>query len=81
MLKAVRLKMIELGWSRRHVNQQIARICRIFRYGVENEMVRPDTLAALKAVPGLRAGKSKARESQPVKPVVESHVEEPLFFS
>lgn len=57
------------------VNQTINRVRNLFRWGVENELVRPETLQALKAVPGLRYGKSEARETEPVRPVPDAFVD------
>src|ERR1051326_4547346 len=74
-LKAVREKMVALGWARRYVNVQIGRIRRMFRWGVEQEMVKPEILQALEAVAGLKKGKTTARETDRVKPVPEAHVD------
>ncbi len=43
-LKAVRQKFVEAGWMRNSCNSGVNRIRRIFRWGVENEMVGPGTL-------------------------------------
>ena len=67
--KAVRSKMVFAEWSRTDVNEQVRRVVRVWRYGVENERVGPKTVAALLAVPGLRVGKTDARETEPIKPV------------
>ena len=55
-LKAVRQRMIDLKWSRRYVNEQIDRIKRMFRWGVENEFTPTTVAQALTAVAGLRWG-------------------------
>lgn len=61
-LKAVRQKMIESGgtrkrpWCRSFINKSIGRIRRIFRHGVENELVEPSVLQKLEAVSPLLAG-------------------------
>jgi integrase len=68
-LKTVRGEMIRLGWCRGVVNNQIGRIKHLFKWAVENELVPPAVFQALSAVAGLRAGRSDARESEPVKPV------------
>src|SRR5262249_29452015 len=68
-LKAVREKMIEDGMCRNVINSNVNRIRRIFKWGAANELVSPGVLQALQAVDGLRAGRSGARESEPVKPV------------
>lgn len=74
-LKAVRQGMVDSGLCRRTINQRIARVVRVFRFGVENELVSAAVLPALKAVPGLRSGRSGAKESRTVKPVPEEHVD------
>ena len=74
-LKQVRQEMIEHGICRDSINKNIDRIRRIFRWGVENEKVPPDVLAALVAVRGLGKGRSNARETEPVKPVPIERVE------
>lgn len=68
-LKALRAEMIKLGWCRTNINRQIARVRQVFKWGVENELVPPSVHQGLSAVAGLRAGRSDARESEPVKPV------------
>lgn len=74
-LKSVRQKMIETGWCRKVVNSQINRIRRMFKWGVENEMVRATVLHALQAVAPLKRGRCGVRESKGVKPVAEEAVE------
>jgi hypothetical protein len=74
-LKAVRDKMIDAGLCRREVNKRIGRIKRLFAWGVENELIPPSVHHGLQAVKGLRAGRSKARESEPVKPVPDAFVD------
>jgi hypothetical protein len=63
-LKAVRQSMVDAGLARRTVNQRIARIVRLFGHAVENELIPASIHHALKAVSGLRAGRSGAREAQ-----------------
>ncbi|HEX2953090.1 MAG TPA: site-specific integrase [Bacillota bacterium] len=70
-LKAVREKMIEKGWCRKSVNQNIGRIKRMFRWATENELIPPTVFHGLQSVSGLRIGRSEAPESEPVKPVPE----------
>ena len=73
-LKTVRQKMIGKKLSRRVVNFRINRIRRVFKWGVENELVPSGVLHALQAVAPLRAGRSDAREIGPVRPVSEETV-------
>lgn len=65
-LKAVRQKMIDAGWARTHINRQCGRVRAIFRWAVADELIPPAVHQALQAVPGLRQGKTNARESNPV---------------
>ncbi|WP_417385647.1 tyrosine-type recombinase/integrase [Gimesia sp.] len=74
-LQAVRDEMIAHGLVRTSINRNIGRIKRMFRWGVENELVNPLVFQAVQAVAGLRAGRSGARESDPVKPVPSHRVE------
>lgn len=77
-LKAVRQRMIDKGWSRSTVNQAVGRIRRCFKWAVENELVRPDMHHGLMAVSGLRKGRTKAREPEPVQPVDDASVQATL---
>lgn len=74
-LKTVRQRMIEDGLCRREINKRIGRIVRIFKWAVENELLPGSVVHALKAVAGLRRGRSEVRESEPVKPVPAAFVE------
>lgn len=67
-------------WSRSYINEQVNRIRRIFRWGVENELVPASVLQALKAVRPLRAGKTAAPETDRVEAVEWSQVELVLPF-
>jgi integrase len=73
--KAVRQRMVDGGWCRNIVNQQCVRLRRIFRWGVENELLPPAVIQALGAVAPLKRGRCDAAESEPVKPVPLAHVE------
>ena len=79
-LRAVRQAMITARLCRNVINQRIACIKRIFRWGVAEELVAPAVLQALAAVEPLRSGRSGARETPPVAPVPDPHVEAILPF-
>ncbi|TWU08840.1 Tyrosine recombinase XerD [Symmachiella macrocystis] len=79
-LKQVRSEMIELGWVRTSINKQVGRIRRIFKWGIGEELLRPEILTALEAVPGLQAGRTDAVESDAVRPVEESVVNAALPY-
>jgi integrase len=76
--EAVRLRMIEIGWCRTHVNRQLARLRMLFKWAVSKELVPPSVHHGLVAVAPLRAGRCAARESEPVKPVGDQIVDATL---
>ncbi len=77
-LKAVRQKMAEDGYARTTINKSVHRIRRMFRWAVENELVRPSILQALEAVAGLLKGRTEAHETEPVASVPQAVVEATL---
>ncbi len=78
-LKAVRQHMMdEGGLSRGSINRYVGHIRRMFRWAVSNELVPASAVHALEAVDALKRGRTSARESPPVKPVAQSHVESVL---
>jgi integrase len=74
-LKALRQKMVEKGLVRQSVNREVHRIRRVFKWGVENELVPPLVLEGLRAVAPLKKGRTDAPESRKVKPVPDEHVD------
>ncbi|MDB5344352.1 MAG: site-specific tyrosine recombinase [Schlesneria sp.] len=74
-LKAVRSKMIELGWARNTINAGMSRIRRIFKHAIENEMIDATVLARLQAVAPLLAGRTEARDNAPRQPVEQAHID------
>jgi integrase len=74
-LKTVRQQLIDAGMARKTINQAVNRIRHIFKWGVENELIAPNVLHGLQAVAGLRAGRSRARETEPVRPVPDEFVD------
>ena len=74
-LKAIRQSLVDADLARSYINGQVAKVVRIFRWGVANELVPSPVLHALEAVGGLKAGRSKARETDPVKPVPDQYVD------
>lgn len=73
--KTVRQGMIDSGISRNVINARINRIRRVFKWGVENELVPSAVLFALQAVAALKRGRTVARETDPVEPVADKLVE------
>lgn len=74
-LQTLRAAMIKAGWSRPYVNSQIGRVKRCFKWATSQELVPPSVFHGLLAVPGLRRGKTDARETEPVKPVPDAWVD------
>jgi integrase len=74
-LKAVRQRLIDDDLARNTINKAINRIRRMFKWGVENQLVEANVLHGLQAVSGLRRGRSDARETAPVKPVHDAFVD------
>lgn len=69
-LLAVRNAMEESGrFARSYINTLVNCIRGVFRWGVENEIVAPETLTALTSVSPLKRRRSIARETEPVAPV------------
>jgi integrase len=73
-LEAVRERMIAAGWCRTLVNRRINRVKRMFKWAVAKELVPAQVLVGLQALEGLKAGRSQARETEPVEPVDEGVV-------
>lgn len=67
-LKVVRAEMVAAGWKRRTCNQRVHNLRRIFKWGVEQQLVGPEGLAAMRAVDPLKKGRTTAPESKPVEP-------------
>jgi integrase len=79
-LKAVRRAMVEAGHARSHVNAQVGKVKRVFKWAVAEELVPPAVYQALSAVAGLQQGRGGARERGPVLPVPPEHVDKTLPF-
>jgi hypothetical protein len=79
-MKAFRQSLIDAKLSRTSINHVINRLRRIFKWGVENELVPPSVYDALKCVTGLQFGRSKARETEPVKPIADWAVDATLPY-
>lgn len=67
-------KLLHHGMSRKCINKLIARIKRMYRWAVEEELVPVTVHDALCRVSGLKRGKSAARETSRIRPVSEDHV-------
>lgn len=77
-LKQIRQHWIQQGLFRNTVNRNQRRLVRVFKWGVENEMVAAETWQALKAVEGLKKGRTEAPEALPILPVSQATIEATL---
>lgn len=68
-MQAVMAQMVTSGWSRGTINRQAARIKRMFKWAVSQELIPASIHHALSSVAGLRKGRTEARETDPVRPV------------
>lgn len=74
-LVAVQDEMVRRGWRRTQINKHVGRVRLMFRWAVKNEIVPGGMLHALNAVDGLKAGRTDAKESEPVRPVPDAHID------
>ncbi len=77
-MKAVRQQFIRSGLARKSVNERVNRIRFIWKWGVKNELIPATNLHALQAMAGLRFGRTDAKETEPVKPVLDAFVDETI---
>lgn len=74
--KAVREKLVsDDKHCRNTINDYMGVIRRMVKWAVSEELLPPEKLIALQAVPDLQRGRSDARESEPIKPVSLADVE------
>jgi integrase len=74
-LKALQQHLAREGKSRNYINAVCSRVKRMFKWGVSEELIPPSIFHAIATVPGLRKGRSEARETVPRAPVAWEHVE------
>src|SRR5262249_37735140 len=63
------------GWTRGHINSAVGCIKRMIKWAVAEELVPATVYHGLQAVSGLKKGRTPARETQPVRPAPDQHVE------
>ena len=74
-LKEFRQELIEQKkLCRTEINRTVKIVRRMYKWAVGEELVPSSTLHALQAVDGLKRGRTKARETEPVTAVAEGHV-------
>jgi integrase len=64
--------------TRQYINTQMKRVVRVLKWAVGEAMVPPSVREAVKCVAPLKAGRSKAPEAPPVRPVIDSVIEKTL---
>ena len=74
-LKLVVADMIALNWNRRYINKASSIVKRAFRWAESEEFIPKGTTHALETVGGLKEGRSAARETPPIGPVDDNHVD------
>jgi hypothetical protein len=77
-LHAVQEKLIAAGNTRCYINQLCGIIKRMFRWAASQKLLPVTAYQALATVPGLRKGRTGARETLPVPPVADGIVEATL---
>ena len=78
-LSALREKMIDdVDWSRQHINKQTPRLVGMFRWAATQELCSPTVVTALEQLPGLKKGRTRAREAPGVTVVADSIVDATL---
>ncbi|MCD4824646.1 MAG: tyrosine-type recombinase/integrase, partial [Phycisphaerae bacterium] len=73
-LRAVRQRMIDIGWCRKNINRMVDRLKRTFRWATENELLPGNVYQTLRTVGGLKYGRSDAGESEPITPVPQNRI-------
>lgn len=74
LLKSLQSELVKDGLARSTINARINRIRRVFKWGVGEQTVPVSTWQSLTAIHGLEAGRTAARETDPVDPVSELNV-------
>jgi integrase len=74
-LKALRQHYVTHGLARSEVNRRVRLVRSVFRWGVAEGLLPSGVWEALRAVPGLKKGRSEARETAPVRPVADAMIE------
>ena len=77
-LETVREHTIREGHCRNRINKDVARIKGLFKWAASKKLVPSSIYHDLTCLEGLRAGRSKAKETAPVQPVSRSIVEQTL---
>jgi integrase len=74
-LRAIQHNLIGKNQSRYYINDQVDEIKRMFKWGASMELLPVTVYQALATVPGLKRGRTEARETAPILPVDDAVVE------
>jgi integrase len=77
-LQAVQHQLVATGKARSHINHLCGIIKRVFKWAASQQLIPVTIYQALATVPGLRKGRTLAREPKPVQPVADEVVEATL---
>jgi integrase len=64
-----------MDWCRSHINKQVDRIKRMFKWATENELIPGTVYEALRCVTCLKRGRTKAREGRKVMPISDADIQ------
>jgi integrase len=78
-LKIIRKELVDKELARKNINKQTGRVVRAFKWAVAEELIPPATYQALAALDGLQRGRSKAKETKPIRPVAMNVVDATLL--
>ncbi|MFH5805795.1 tyrosine-type recombinase/integrase [Alienimonas sp. DA493] len=79
-LSELRDAMIAVGLARKTINARIGAVNRAVKWGVSRELVDPAVLAKLQTLEPLKKGRSGAKETAPVRPAPDEHLEAALPY-
>jgi integrase len=74
-LQAVREAMIGEDWCRQHINKQVDRVKRCFKWATRQQMIPGSVYKALRCVDGLKRDRTLAREGRKVLPIDDADVQ------
>ena len=76
LLDQLRESMIdELDWSRKYINKQVNRIRGMFKWASSQEIIDVSITRALRELPGLKKGRTRARETKRVTLVSDADID------
>ena len=78
--KAIRQRLIDDRLSRTYINEFMRRVVAMFKWAAAEGRIPAAVPQTLALIPGLRLGKTEARETAPVRPVDDAVVEATLPF-